>query len=354
MSKIARKNKANKPLSYAELNVFCEQIALVLGAGISVYEGVCILQEEATTPAEEALYQGIAAAMDEAQGFAQALAQSGAFPAYMVQMLTIGEASGRLDTVLSQLARYYRREQSIKEAVRYAVSYPMVMVAMMGIVIVVLLAKVLPIFNEVFLDLGSELTGFSKNVMNLGLAFSGALPLVAGALALVVLGAWLLLHTHTGRQVLQKLQQTDPFTKKLSYSIAVSRFAAGMSLMLASGLDTEESIALVAALVEHPAVSQKIEAIKQEIQQGKPFAEAMATHAIFAKTYHRMLTIGERTGNIDEVMENISQRYETEIETTLAGVIAMIEPSLVALLSVVVGAILLAVMLPLMSILSVM
>lgn len=354
MSEAASATKKTKALTYAELNVFCEQIALVLKAGISVYEGICILQEEASSPAEEALYQGIVASMDDYVSFPNALEDSGAFPAYMVQMVSIGELSGRLDTVLEQLGRYYKREQAMKDAVRYAVSYPMMMMVMMGIVIAVLVAKVLPIFNEVFADLGSELTGFSKNVMDLGLALSGSLTVIMAVFIAILLIALLALRTNIGKKYFAQFQQKFFLTKKLTYKIAVSRFASGMSLMLASGLDTQQSIEMVAPLVTHDEVSAKIAKISADIAEGQTFAQAMAANGIFSQTYHRMLGIGERTGNVDEVIENISQRYETEIETTLGNLIAIIEPSLVAVLSIVVGIILLAVMLPLMSIMSVM
>ncbi len=353
MTKQASAPSKTAVLSDAALNVFCEQIALVLKAGISVYEGICILQEEAATPTEQALYQGIAAAMDEYVAFPDALAQSGAFPPYMVQMVAIGEVAGRLDTVLEQLAHYYKREQATKDAVRYAVSYPVMMVVMMGVVIAVLVAKVLPIFNDVFADLGTELTGFSKQVMELGVVLSNAVTVVMALAVLLLVVVFVLRHTAAGKVWLQRFQNEFFITKKISYQIAVSRFASGMSLMLASGLSVQEGLEMVRPLVAHAAVAQKIDAMHADMEAGQPFAQAMAAQQVFSPTYHRMLGIGERTGNVDEVMENIAARYETEIETTLSNLIAIIEPSLVAALSVVVGVILLAVMLPLMSIMSV-
>ncbi len=353
MSEESHTGKKVKQLTYAELNVFCEQIALVLKAGISLYEGICILQEESATAAEQALYQGIAASMDDYVTFPDALAQSGAFPSYMVQMVGIGEVAGRLDTVLEQLARYYKREQGMRDAVRYAVSYPVMMMVMMGIVIAVLVVKVLPIFNDVFVDLGSELTGFSKSVMDVGLALSTWLSVIVLVFVVILAIVLLVLNTKEGKKQFRRFQHSFFLTKNLTYKIAVSRFASGMSLMLASGLDTQQSLEMVRPLVDHPEVAQKIEQMNRDIGDGQTFAQAMAAHKIFSQTYHRMLGIGERTGNVDEVIENISQRYEADIETTLSGMIAIIEPSLVAVLSVVVGVILLAVMLPLMSIMSV-
>ncbi len=353
MSKLLHANQKAAALSCAELNMFCEQIALVLKAGISVYEGICILQEEAGSAAERALYQGVATAMDDYAPLPDALAQSGAFPQYMVQMVAIGEVSGRLDTVLEQLAQYYKREQAMQDSVRYAVRYPLLMLLMMGAVIAVLVAKVLPIFNEVFVDLGSELTGFSKNVMDIGMSLSNSLTVIMAVVAVVLVAVFIAQRTKAGKAALLALQSRNFITKKLVYQMAISRFASGMSLMLASGLDTEESLGMVEPLVSHAEVREKITEMRENIAAGQTFAEAMASQELFSQTYHRMLGIGERTGNLDEVMQNIATRYETEIENSLSKLIAVIEPSLVAILSVVVGVILLSVMLPLMSIMSV-
>ncbi|MFI3236902.1 MAG: type II secretion system F family protein [Lachnospiraceae bacterium] len=346
-------NKRKKTLGYADLNVFCEQIALVLKAGISVYEGICILQEEASSALERELYKGIATSMDEGVSFPDALEESEAFPSYMTHMISIGELSGRLDTVLDQLAIYYKREQAMKDAIRHAVAYPMVMMVMMGIVIAVLVAKVLPIFQSVFKELGSELTGFSKTVMDMGTALSNSLGVILIVIVLVFVAAFLASRTEVGAKQFQLFKTKFFLTRKLTHKIAVSRFAAGMSLMLASGLDTDQSLEMVLPLLDSDEITQKVEAIREQIAGGQNFAEAVSEQQIFSQTYNRMLGIGYRTGSTDEVIENISKRYESEIETMLSNLIAIIEPSLVAVLSIVVGMILLAVMLPLMSIMSV-
>ncbi|MFI3208108.1 MAG: type II secretion system F family protein [Eubacteriales bacterium] len=339
-------------LNYSELNIFCEQIAMVLKAGISVYEGICMLHSEATTSFEKDMLQGIIDSMDEGISFPEAIEKSGFFPKYMIDMITIGETSGRLDTVLDQLGRYYKREQMVQNTVRQAVSYPIIMMLMMGVVIFVLVAKVLPIFNSVFADLGSELTGFSKTVMDMGLAFSDSLGVILVLIILVLIGGLVFTKTEVGKKKFKYIKENFYLMRNLTNKIAVSRFAAGMSLMLASGLDIDQSLEMVLPLVDNEKVYQKIESIRKAISEGQNFAEAVMDNQIFTGTYNRMLAIGYRTGATDEVIENISKRYEDEIETSLSNIIAVIEPSLVAVLSIVVGVILLSVMLPLMSIMS--
>ncbi len=293
----------------------------------------------------------IIAAMDEGKSFPNALEESGAFPVYMIDMLKIGEFSGRTDTVLEELGYYYKREQSLRESIRHAVSYPLIMMVMMGIVIFVLVAKVLPVFQSVFADLGSDLTGFSKIVMDMGMAFSDSLGVILAVILVICVAVLMVSKWQKGREW---FKMNFFFIRKISYKVAVSRFASGMSLMLASGLDVEQSLEMILPLIEHKGVYEKIQVIKESIAQNKNFSEAVAEQKIFSGTYTRMLAIGERTGSTDEVVANISRRYDDEIEISLSNMIAIIEPSLIAILSTVVGVILLAVMLPLMGIMSVM
>lgn len=339
-------------LNYSELNVFCEQIAMVLKAGISVYEGICILHGEAITYYEQVMLKGIIKDMDNGVAFPDALDNSGYFPQYMIDMLHIGEASGRLDIVLEELGRYYHREQMVKDSIRQAVSYPVAMVLMMSVVIFVLVAKVLPIFNSVFTDLGSELTGFSRTVMNMGLAFSSSLEVILVVIAVIIIFALFLTKTKLGKKLYKSIKENFWGIKTLSNKIAVARFAAGMSLMLASGLDIDQSLEMVLPLVDHTKVYKKVAGIRESISKGMNFSDAIMEHYLFSGTYNRMIGIGYKTGATDEVMENISKRYENEIEDSLSHIIGIIEPSLVAVLSIVVGVILLSVMLPLMSIMS--
>lgn len=346
-------SKQKKLLGYTELNVFCEQIALVLKAGISVYEGLCILEEEASSTSERTLYKGIIASMDRGIAFPEALSDSKVFPQYMINMIGIGEVSGRLDTVLEQLGKYYKREQAMSDAVKYAVSYPMVMMIMMGVVIGVLVAKVLPIFNSVFAEMGSELTGFSKTVMDMGTVLSNSLSWILGIFIVIAVLTILALRTEKGRRCFHVFKEYFFLTKKLTRKMAISRFASGMSLMLASGLDTEQSLDMILPLLDHREIEAKVKDMKEDIMEGQNFADAVSKQGIFSQTYNRMIGIGYRAGAVDEVIENISERYENDIEVSLSNVIAVIEPSLVAILSIVVGVILLSVMLPLMSIMSV-
>ncbi len=341
-----------KALSNAELAVFCGQLDLVLRAGIPAAEGLAALAGDTPEGEGRALLEQMAAGMEAGAPFAEVLAQSGAFPAYLCSMVRLGEASGRLDDVLQALAAHYQREEALAANIKNAVTYPLIMLGMMLVVLVVLVVQVLPVFDGVFRQLGSGLTGFPAAVLHIGQAlgrYSLVFLLLAAVLA-AVCGYFVL--TARGRQKLRGFGQRFFATRKLAEKIATARFASGMHLALSSGLDLDEGLATVAGLVEHPGVAAKIETMRREMAAGRSFAEASAAAGMFPGLYARMVNIGVRAGSVDEVLTNIAARYDDEIERDTAAAVARIEPALVAVLSVVVGMILLSVMLPLMGIMS--
>ena len=281
-----------------------------------------------------------------------ALAGSGKFPKYMVDMCEIGETTGRLEEVMDALCTYYEREESIAKSIRNAVTYPLIMVVMMVMVIGVLIVKVLPIFNQVFIQLGSEMTGFSESIMNLGTIIGRYSFIIIGVAAVLIVIYLIMRNTAAGQKTMQRWNTSFFATKNLNAKIASGRFASAMSLMLASGLDTDQSLDMVAKLVDNEYIRAKINKCKQYIGEGTNFSESLVKAEIFSGVYARMVNVGFKTGSVDTVMKKLAERYEEEVDTSMSNIIAVLEPTLVAVLSIVVGMILLSVMLPLMSIMS--
>lgn len=143
-----------------------------------------------------------------------------------------------------------------------------------------------------------------------------------------------------------------PLAKDFYENMASGRFASGMALTLSSGLDTFSSLDLVAELVDNPVMKNKITKCKTLIQSGANFAEALAAANIFSILYSRMIAVGFRTGNVDIIMDKIAKNYEKETDTKIYNIISVLEPTLVIVLSLIVGLILLSVILPLMGIMA--
>lgn len=339
-----------KALNNSELASFSSQMALILRSGISSVEGLSLILEDTPSGEGKQILEHVLHSMEETGSFSRALESVKVFPSYFCSMAEIGEQSGRLDDVIESLALHYRREESLSRSIRSAVIYPLVMLGMMAAVLAVLLIKVMPVFRQVFEQLGAQMTGFPAAVLNLGTAlgnYSAAFLILAVAAAVICI--WLFF-TENGRKKSKNFAGKFFMTRALSEKISCSRFASGMYLALSSGLDVDQSLEMTARLIEHPDVHEKILEIRRCIAEGESFEDAAARARLFTGSRARMLSIGFKAGAPDNVMKQISEQYDEEIEEQIDTLLGRLEPTLVAVLSVAVGLILLSVMLPLLGV----
>lgn len=345
-------NRARGLLTPAEISTFCAQLSMILKAGIPVSEGLSIMHGDMQKAEGREIIGTILEHAELGEPLHTALAASGLFPKYVVDMVEIGGQAGRLDEVMDYLCDYYEREEAISKNVKSAVTYPLVMIVMMVLVIGVLVVKVLPIFQQVFLQLGSEMSPFSLSVMHFGSLVGRYSVVIVAVIAVVAAAVYLMNRSQGGKTALASFQSRFFLTRDLYAKIASGRFAGAMAMMLSSGLDTDQSLDMAAKLIDNAYISKKIEDCKAQIAQGSSFAGALESAGIFSGIYSKMVSVGFKTGSADTVMKKLADRYEEEIDTRVGSLIALLEPSLVAVLSVIVGMILLSVMLPLMGIMS--
>lgn len=341
-----------KRLSNQEISSFCSQTAMLFQAGITPTESISILLNDSKSTEGKELLQQILDICRQGESFSKALQQTDAFPDYVLHMIAIGEESGNLDDVMQSLADYYEREDSISESIRSAVSYPFIMIGIMLLVIFVLLGRVMPIFNQVFIQLGSEMSGISATLLGLGNALNRYSLVITVLLVVIVLLYLLSVKTKKGRAISTRFLSAFPLTKGFYEKLAAGRFASGLALTISSGMDTFSSLDMVSELTEHTGMQEKIAACKKSIEDGSNFAEALTNSNIFSNLYARMVTVGFRTGSIDTVMQKIADSYDKETERKIRSIISILEPTLVIILSLIVGLILLSVIFPLMGIMS--
>ncbi len=341
-----------RKLSNTEIASFCDQTALILSAGITPVEGMRILLSDTKDAQGRKIISTILEVCEQGEKFSAALSATGVFPDYAIHMVEIGEESGNTDEVMRALSEYYAKEEMISDHLKSALRYPLIMIAMMLVVILVLITKVLPIFNQVFIQLGSEITGFSRSLLHLGNSIRNYSIVLIGVLAVLVLLFLLFTKTRRGKRLSHRLLTGFPLTRSFLEKVASGRFANGMALTLSSGLDTYDSLDMVSQLVDNKEMQAKIADCKNRIGQGDNFSEAVAKAGIFSNLYARMIAVGFKTGNVDTVMNKIAESYEKETNDRIYSIIAVLEPTLVIILSLIVGLILLSVILPLMGVMS--
>ena len=238
-------------MSNAELSAFCQQISLIIAAGLPTYYGVSILCDEAPDKQTHDLLEQIYKPMELGATLHSALKDTGYFPKYMINMIQLGEETGRLEEVLNSLSKYYDREDEIASGIKSAVAYPLVLSAVMIAVIVVMIGQGFTcILTEYMPKLGSELTGTAAVLMKLSKYINRYLLIIIAFMLFAALVLFIFFKTRFGKKFLMKTA--------LSMSIASSRFANCMFLALSSGLDTDRGLDLAQALVNNPVLDSKI------------------------------------------------------------------------------------------------
>ena len=333
-----------KPLSNPELSSFSSQLSLILRSGISALEGISIMLEDASSEEEKAILNALSENLQETGSLNEALEQTQLFPAYMIRMTRIGEETGTLDDVMAALGDHYAREDTIARTIRSAVTYPMIIISMMIVVILVLIIKVMPIFNQVFIQLGSEMSGFSRVLMDLGNTINRYSVVFIAVLAVIVIGFFAYNHTAKGAAFLRGLGSHIPAIRRMHHDIASCRFASGMA--------PEECLSLVRELNDDEAFQKELTKCEQLLENGTDFTAALHQTGIFTGVYARMASIGFKTGSLDQVMSDIAELYQEDLDNRMSNTLSILEPTLVIALSLVVGFILLSVMLPLVGIMS--
>ena len=340
-------------LSNDELSGLCRALSLLLHAGIPLGDGLSLLADEDVPPSLHAILDGMARQTDQGSSLAEAVRDAGCFPDYVCGLLTVGERSGRTEEALSSLAAYYENRARLDRRLRSILLYPAVLLLIMLAVRVVLLTRVLPIFNDVYAGLGSQLTGLAGGLLALGQLLDRAMPLLCLLLALFVGLLALFAASPAFRETLSAWWRKRWGDRGVSQQLNTARFAQSLAMGLNSGLPLEESLSLSANLLEDvPAARQRCAHCLARLEQGAPLTQAMTDADLLPKGECRLLELGLRSGSGDSAMSQIARRLSEESEASLEEAVGRIEPTLVIITSALVGVILLSVMLPLMHIMS--
>ena len=340
--------KPNKSLTDDELAVFCYQLGLMVRSGIGSEESLAILEGDARDARARALLEQARSGLLDGLPLSGALERTGAFPDYLLRMLEIGQAAGRLEEVLWALSRYYTRQAETARTLRRAVAYPAVMAVLIAVVFLVLVARVLPVFQQVSAQLGVSLSPVAAALLRLGAAGKTISAVLCALLALCAVLLLFLFRSSRGAALAGRAFSGSPSAKSQDRS----RFATVLSLMLSSGLPLDEALGRARALLSASALAPALERCAGLMEQGTPFPRAVEECGVFSGLEAGLLSAGFRAGASDKAMEELARRCQEEADERLSALLARFEYALVAVLCLAVGLVLLSVMLPLLGVLS--
>ena len=337
--------KVKREVDSAELSSFCSQVALILSAGLPLYDGMETLAETTRGSEFADLYENASKGVNETGSLYQALQRDDRWPTYLVEMTGIGEQTGQLENVMNDLSEYYAREDRIRSSVIGAVTYPLVLGVMLVLIIAIMLWKLLPVFQRVLNSMGVEMSASGSGLMRLGSTIGWVVLALVAVVVLAVVVCAILMKTSARDRVLNFIKKIFPPVRELSMKLASSRVASVLSMMLHSGFPTNEAFRLLPSVLSDGEAADKVQGIRRDLDNGAAFADAISNSKLFDPLHDRMIRMGVAAGREDQVMGKIADLYEEQVE-------AIIEPTLIALLAVVIGAVLLSVMLPMAGILS--
>jgi len=342
---MSAKKKLLKP---AQLKVLFSNLEMITRSGLPLSEGFDILRTSEEDPAEKALVNQLYEAVNSGGSITGVFEQSGIMPEYASSLVSIGEKTGRLEETFASLADFYIKRDELSQSIRSSVVYPVSMLVMVFVVVAVLLVQVMPVFNHVFLQLGYEMTGISAGLLNAGTVLGQFGFWIAGIIfALVVIGI-ILYASRGGRKFYNALFQSAPITRDLSLDLSAQRFSLAMSTMLNAGLELDTSLEFAEKLVEDKRASRSVKRIRKTIDGGGSFLDALTKSGLYTNKDLALLSIGIKTGADADAMSQVGEQITIATEGRLERLIAAIEPTLVAIMCILVGLILLSVMLPLM------
>lgn len=308
-------------LTAPELALFCSQMTVVLRTGMFLPDGLSAMAGEE----RDGVLTYLSQRMREGDiPLADALEESGAFPGYVVNMTRMGEETGKLEDVMSSLCEYYERETGLKKQIKSAVVYPLLLVMMMVVVISVLAVEVLPVFSQVFNELGGAMSSTAAGLMRFGET--------AGRLAIALVSCWPPPHRSAPHRPqaeeggLFAVLARAPGFRKVSRKIDSGRFAYALSLTLGSGYSMENALELMPGLLNDAGLIARSERCREEVAGGGSFSKAASDSALFSGMQARMISLGEEAGALPAVMGKISDLCQDEIDSSLSALLSSVEP----------------------------
>ncbi len=350
-----KKNKTaynKKIISPMELSLLCHQMELVFKSGVSPLEGIPILSEDISNPEIKKSMEFISEKIINGMSMHQAFSAEGSFPDYMLHMIKIGELTGMLDTVMENLSVYYENESDLNKEMKSAITYPVILTLLMLGVIGLMILKIIPMFGEIVQSLGGQMPKEAEALFSFTISLEKVFLWLIVILVPVTIAVLLYVKTQKGRFAFDRLKVNNPITGLLYRKILAYRIGQGLSLTIQSGMNTIDGFNVVKGLTDNRYVTQRMEEAAQKMTNGESFSDAIKDTDIFPELFSKMIKTAERSGNLENNLHKLSRIYGKEADISLKKFSKTIEPTLVAILSVVLGIVLLSVLLPLISMMS--
>lgn len=354
--KVVKEEKENEffaissKVKFNEVITFLRQFAVMLKAGIPISDCLNNLHKQKFSVPFRNCLQTVYLDVESGVLLSAAFAKHPkVFPRFFVSMVGIGEVSGTLDKVMTNMADYYENDRKIKKKASSAMVYPTLLICMIFVVIIFLCLFVLPQFESTISQLGGEVPKITQIVMGVAEFVQDYIFILLPGLAILVFGIIMFFKTKKGRYVKDVLMFKLPIISRIEKNLITARFSRAFVILLGSGMNMIDILENLRKMLGNEVFTRKFDYTIEEVKRGKRIASSIEATRLFPPMLTEMINVGEKSGNIEEVLESTGSYFDEQVENSIAKAVATIEPVAIVMLGAVVALVVLSVLVPMMS-----
>ncbi|MCL6475654.1 MAG: type II secretion system F family protein [Firmicutes bacterium] len=335
----------------SDLAIFCRQFSTMQDAGVSIVRSLDVLAQQTQSPKLRRIIMDIQAEVEAGQTLSKAMSKyPNVFSNLFIGLIRAGEVGGVLEESLQRLAAFLEADVALRRKVRAAMTYPTIVVIAALAIVIGLVTFILPKFFDVFRDLGiKDFPVMTQMLMDFSNFLTSRWYVMIAIVVLVVMAFRMFVRTRIGRRLYDRLKLKLPVFGPLNHKIALARFSRTLSTLLSSGVPILQALETVAGTVANEIIAEAVMEARARIREGDRIGPPLEKSGMFPPMVVHMISIGEESGALDQMLSKVADFYESEVESTLQSLTSAIEPVLIVLLGGMVGFIVISLLLPLIT-----
>lgn len=342
-----------KGVKVRDLSVFCRQFSSIIKAGVNVINALSMMSEQTENKKLKAAIKNVQSNVEKGETLSSAMRSEGdIFPSLLVSMVAAGEASGSLETAIERMAIQFEKDAKISGMVKKAMIYPIILIVVMIGVVIAMMMFVIPNFMDMFEGLDAEMPFMTVMVINMSNFILDKWWLLILIVVGIVFAYKSYYKTDAGRHMIDRIKIKIPVFGVLTVKTACARFSRIMSTLLSAGMPMISAIEIAAGTMDNVLFKDALQKVRSGVALGMGFSQQIGVTRLFPAMLVHMVGIGEETGNIEDMLTNVANYYDEEVELATQSVTALMEPMIIIVMAVVVGALVLAIYQPMITLYS--
>lgn len=342
-----------KGVKVRDLSVFCRQFSSIIKAGVNVINALSMMSEQTENKKLKAAIKNVQSNVEKGETLSSAMRSEGdIFPSLLVSMVAAGEASGSLETAIERMAIQFEKDAKISGMVKKAMIYPIILIVVMIGVVIAMMMFVIPNFMDMFEGLDAEMPFMTVMVINMSNFILDKWWLLILIVVGIVFAYKSYYKTDAGRHVIDRIKIKIPVFGVLTVKTACARFSRIMSTLLSAGMPMISAIEIAAGTMDNVLFKDALQKVRSGVALGMGFSQQIGVTRLFPAMLVHIVGIGEETGNIEDMLTNVANYYDEEVELATQSVTALMEPMIIIVMAVVVGALVLAIYQPMITLYS--